>query len=295
MRRWTALAAVVPTVTLSSCGAAGGDTAFGRETHLARGRYVALGDSFTAGPLIPDQYGHPGACMRSDRNYPSLVARALRPEGFTDVSCTAATTANMRHPQRFLFGHNRPQLDALSRDTSLVTLGIGGNDIGYSRIVFTCARLSLTSPHGAPCTRRYGGTLNARIDETAPKVGAVLRDIRERAPHARVLVVGYPRALPRSGNCWPIVPAADGDLPYLDRFERSLNGMLADEASAHGVEFVDTYRGGTGHDMCSRDKWVEGIVLTHIAAPVHPNARGMRVIADRVLDTIRISDGATRG
>jgi lysophospholipase L1-like esterase len=287
MRKWTALAAVVPTVTLTSCGAAGGDAAFGREGHLARGRYVALGDSFTAGPLIPRQHGRPAACMRSDRNYPSLVARALRPEGFSDVSCTAATTVDMRRPQRFLFGHNRPQLDALTRDTTLVTLGIGGNDIGYSKIVFTCARLSLTRPRGNPCTTHYGDALDRKIDETAPKVGGVLRDIRERAPRARVVVVGYPRALPRHTGCWPVVPAADGDLPYLDRFERNLNGMLADEASAHGADFVDTYRGGTGHDMCSRDKWVEGILLTHVAAPVHPNARGMRVVADRVLDAIR--------
>lgn len=293
MRNWKALAAVVPTVTLTSCGAAGGDTAFGREAHLTRGRYVALGDSFTAGPLIPDQHGHPAACLRSDRNYPSLVARALRPAGFTDVSCTAATTVNMRRSQRFLFGSNRPQLDALTRDTSLVTVGIGGNDIGYSKIVFTCARLSLTRPHGTPCARHFGDTLDRRIDETAPKIGRVLDDIRARAPRARVLVVGYPRALPRHGGCWPVVPAADGDVPYLDRFERGLNAMLADEASGHGAEFVDTYRGGDGHDMCSRDKWVEGILLTHIAAPVHPNARGMRVVADRVLD--RISDGATRG
>jgi lysophospholipase L1-like esterase len=287
MRKWTTLAAVVPTVTLSSCGAAGGDAAFGREAHVARGRYVALGDSFTAGPLIPDQHGSPAACLRSDRNYPSLVAHALRPEGFSDVSCTAATTAHMRQPQRFLFGRNRPQLDALTRDTTLVTLGIGGNDIGYSKIVFTCGRLSLTMPRGAPCAGHFGDSLDRKIDETAPKIGDVLKDIHERAPRARVLVVGYPRVLPGHTGCWPVVPAADGDVPYLDRFERDLNRMLADEASANGAEFVDTYRGGAGHDICAKDKWVEGILLTHVAAPVHPNARGMRVVADRVLDTIR--------
>lgn len=271
-------------VMLSSCGTAGGELSVGRQ---ARGDYVALGDSFTAGPLIPDQNGSPAACMRSDHNYPSLVARALRPMSFADVSCSAATTADMRHPQRFLFGHNRPQLDALSRGTRLVTVGIGGNDIGYSKIVFTCARLSFGAPHGTPCSRHYGGELDRKIDETAPKIGVVLRDIHERAPRARVLVIGYPRVLPRGIGCWPVVPAADGDVPYLDRFERHLNRMLADEASVHGAEFVDTYRGGAGHDVCSRDKWIEGIFVTHAAAPVHPNARGMRMVADRVLDAVR--------
>ena len=57
-----------------------------------------------AGPLIPKQHGKPFACLRSDHNYPSLVARALRLTKFTDVSCSAATTADMSRPQQVLFG-----------------------------------------------------------------------------------------------------------------------------------------------------------------------------------------------
>ena len=42
--------------------------------HAAGGVYVALGDSYTSAPLVPNQYGQPIDCARSDHNYPSLVA-----------------------------------------------------------------------------------------------------------------------------------------------------------------------------------------------------------------------------
>lgn len=250
---------------------------------VAAGRYVALGDSFTSGPFIPHQHGTPAACLRSDHNYPSLVARMLRPAAFTDVSCSAATTADLTVAQPVLLGHNPPQLDALTPDTTLVTMGIGGNDIGYSRIVLTCAALSVTAPAGAPCARHFGATLDRRVADTAPKIAAALRAIHSRAPRARVLVVGYPRALPPRGGCWPAIPASAGDVPYLDDFERHLNAMLAEQARLGGATFVDAYTSATRHDMCSSAKWVEGILVTSPAAPVHPNAAGMRAVAGRVL------------
>jgi lysophospholipase L1-like esterase len=251
----------------------------------AGGRYVALGDSFTAGPLIPRNHGRPFACLRSDHNYPSLVARALRAGEFVDVSCSAATTADLFRPQKVLLGSNPAQLDAVTLGTALVTVGIGGNDVGFSRTLYTCAGLSLTAPRGAPCMKHFGATLTERVTATAPRIAAVLNTIHERAPRALVIVVGYLRILPSDTGCWPAVPAAAGDVPYLDRVERSLNRMLADEARRGGALFVDDYRGGTGHDMCSTRRWVEPILITHAAAPVHPNATGMRVVAARVVAT----------
>ena len=74
---------------------------------------------------------------------------------------------------------------------------------------------------------------------------------------------------------------AAGDVPFLDHVERTLNAVLATEARRHGAGFVDTYRGGVGHDMCSAHRWAESVLITHAAAPVHPNAEGMRFIAGR--------------
>jgi lysophospholipase L1-like esterase len=245
-----------------------------------------MGDSFTAGPLIPRHHGKPFACLRSDHNYPSLVAHALRAGEFADVSCSAATIADLFRPQHVLLGDNPAQLAAVTPDTALVTVGIGGNDVGFSRTLYTCAGLSITAPKGAPCMKHFGSALYDRAAAAAAKIATVLRTIHQRAPRALVMVIGYLRILPSSTGCWPSVPAAAGDVPYLDRVERSLNRMLADEARGGGALFVDDYRGGTGHDMCSAHRWVEPLFLNHAAMPVHPNALGMRVVAGRVMATL---------
>jgi lysophospholipase L1-like esterase len=260
----------------------------------AAGRYVALGDSFTAGPLIPNQHGSPIGCLRSDHNYPSLLAGRLQPATFVDVSCSGADTTDMTTAQGVTLGTNPPQFDAITADTTLVSVGIGGNDIGYTGIFETCAELSFNNPFGSPCKSHFGGQLDQRIAATAPKIAAVLRGIHERAPQARLLVVGYLRLLPSGRGCWPVVPIAWGDVPFVDGVERAFNAMLADQASQNGATFVDAYTGGNGHDMCAAPgaKWVEGLVPTDLAAPIHPNATGMSVVADRAAATLSAAASA---
>lgn len=253
------------------------------------GNYVALGDSYTSGPLIPIQSG--GLCLRSNENYPALTAADL---GYSldDAGCAGATTDNMAQDQTDLGTQiNAPQLDSLTSGTSLVTLGIGGNDIGFIDIIETCAAASLIDPFGDPCTEHYtpGGTdrLLAAIRATGPKVAAVLQEIHQRSPHAAVYVVGYPDILPEdSDGCWPIVPIAYGDVAYLRQTETELNAMLAGEADANGATYVDTYTPTIGHDVCQPVgvTWVEGLIPTSPAAPFHPNALGEAAMA-KALET----------
>jgi lysophospholipase L1-like esterase len=254
------------------------------------GRYVALGDSYTAGPLIPDLVGSPAGCARSSHNYPSLVAAAVGASQFKDVSCQGADTTDMANPQTVPLGVNPPEFSALTAGTSLVTLQIGGNDINFINIVINCTALSFLNPFGSPCKSHYtsGGTdqLAKAVQQTGPKVGTVLRGIHKRAPNARVLLVGYPVILPATGNgCWPLVPIAHGDVPYLRGIETKLNQMLASQAAANGATYVDTYTASTGHDVCRSPaaKWVEGLVPTSPGAPFHPNARGERAMAKQVI------------
>ncbi|GDY32218.1 SGNH/GDSL hydrolase family protein [Gandjariella thermophila] len=255
--------------------------------------YVALGDSYASGPFIPYQRTDPVGCFRSDRNYPSLVAKALHVTAFSDASCGGATTADMTESQSILFGSNPPQFDALRPDTRLVTVTIGGNDIGFSDIVLRCAAASLVNPLGAPCREQYtekDGTdeLAARIAATAPKIARVLDGIHRRSPRARVLLVGYLRILPEGRGCWPLAPFARGDVPYLDGVERQLNAMLGAQAVAHHAGFVDPYPASSGHDVCEAPaaRWVEGLIPTSPAFPVHPNAAGMAAVAGAVLGAL---------
>jgi lysophospholipase L1-like esterase len=253
-------------------------------------QYVALGDSYTAGPLVPSQTGSPFGCLRSTHSYPFGVAAGTGAATFTDVSCQGATTADMTHSQSVPLGTNPPQDNALSASTTLVTLQIGGNNIGFSDIIIHCTTLSLTNPFGSPCKNHYtsGGTdqLRAAISKAAPKVAADLQGIHADAPNAKVLLVGYPVILPNSGNgCWPLVPIAYGDVPYLRNVEQALNSMLATEAAANNATFVDTYTASIGHDVCRAPgtRWVEGLIPTSPAAPFHPNRLGEQEMAQQVL------------
>ena len=243
------------------------------------GRYVALGDSYTAGPLIPNQSLNPLGCLRSDQNYPREVQRALRFTSFADVSCSGADTGDMTQPQNVSPGPNPPQFNALTADTKVVTLGIGGNYIGFSSVIESCATLS---PFGSPCRNRYvvGGVdqLAQRIQQIAPAVAATIQGIHQRSSDATVFVVGYPTILPDTGiGCWPSLPIAWNDVSYLRNTHKALNAMLSQQAAVNGAVYVDVYTPSIGRDACrdSGTRWVEPLIPGNAAAPVHPNARGM--------------------
>ncbi|SNX88303.1 GDSL-like lipase/acylhydrolase family protein [Streptomyces sp. TLI_55] len=246
--------------------------------------YVALGDSYASAPLVPTQVD--ATCQRSDQNYPSLVARSHSAR-LTDVSCAGATTEDMTASQT----EGVPaQLDALNRGTGLVTVTIGGNDIGFSTVLGTCAHLTSGNPAGAPCQAYFAGSgtdqITDAISATGPKVAQVLRGIHRRAPHARVVVVGYPDLFPEDGvGCTSsTVPLAAGDFAWLRDKEKGLNAMLARQARRGGAEYVNTYTPTVGHDLCkpAGERWIETFAPETPAAPVHPNAMGESMMATAV-------------
>jgi len=254
--------------------------------------YVALGDSYASVGTVTTWHTDPIGCARAADNYPSDLAATLNPQTFVDMTCGGATTVEMTQPQSVILGTNPPQFSALTPDTDLVTLTIGGNDVGFGSIVGTCAALSVTNPIGNPCQQHYtaGGTdqLEATIAATAPKIDAVLDGIQQRAPHAKVVVVGYLRILPPTGGCWPLVPIASGDVPWLNTIEHDLNTMLGTRAAAHGASAVNPGE-TTGHDACQLpwNKWVEGLIPTSLSiVPVHPNAAGQAHVASLVAGAI---------
>ena len=133
-----------------------------------------------------------------------------------------------------------------------------------------------------------GGTdqISNRIAATAPKVATVLQGIHTHSPTAQVRVVGYLDVFPETGpGCWPVVPLAYADVPYLRAKEKELNAMLAQQASANNATFIDVYTPSIGHDACQPPcrRWVEPLSPAAPAAPMHPNATGMLGTAAIVL------------
>jgi lysophospholipase L1-like esterase len=240
--------------------------------------YVALGDSYAAGPFIPTPV-LPLGCLKSNHNYPHLAAPSIGP--LKDASCSGAKTDDMTNPQSIeIDGPNPPQLNSLEAGTEVVSLTIGGNDIGFSEVAQSCITLN---PFSSPCKDKYdsGGhdQLAERIEATAPKVAAVLQGIHARSPKARVFVLNYPAIFPETGNgCWPQMPVSFSDAPYLRATEQRLDAMIATQAATNGATLVNWYQASIGHDACksSSVRWVEPLVPNNPAAPIHPNQSGMQ-------------------
>ncbi|MFC9326015.1 SGNH/GDSL hydrolase family protein [Kitasatospora sp. NPDC057015] len=270
-------------------------------------RYVALGDSYAAGAGVPGQSA--GLCLRSDRNYGHLVSAALHSTSYTDVTCAAAKVKAMTSAQYDAFIRvNDPQLNALRADTDLVTIGIGGNDLGVGdlgvgEIIATCIAGAVVNPFGTPCrdvynhghwswgswSWEYGNDdLADRIAGAAPQLADVLARIHAKSPGAKVLVVGYPSVLPEdSSDCLGRQPVTTGDVSYLRGVLGKLNSMLAATAAANGAGYVDTAGPTRGHDACSAAPWIEGALPGSPAVPFHPNAKGEQVMAQAVLAALK--------
>ncbi|WP_372412214.1 SGNH/GDSL hydrolase family protein [Streptomyces luteireticuli] len=262
------------------------------EAHSWPGTYVAIGDSYAAGSGIPVQAA--GLCMRSDHSYGHLVATALAFTSQRDVTCAGAKVEALARTQTDAgIPVNGPQLDAISQDTTLVTLTIGGNnlgtsDLGFVDVVAACTVLALTNPQGAPCRDFYRNTLTRRLDAAAKDLSKALQRIRVTASRAKVLVVGYPSVLPENAKkCVGKLPTTMGDTAYLYSVLRRLNSNLVETAAANGVTYVDTATPTKGHDSCSSDPWIEGVIPMDPTIPLHPDTTGERVMAEAVLESLR--------
>jgi lysophospholipase L1-like esterase len=247
-------------------------------------KYVALGDSAASGPLILPPDPAMLGCYRSMQNYPKLTAARIGVP-ITDVTCSGADTTDMFNPQETDLGTAPPQLNALTADTTLVTLQIGGNDAGLTGLAQSCLNIWPEWIDGDSCAdeNTAGGrdVYGERVAATRPKVDAVLAAIHERAPAAEVYVVGYTTYLPHNG-CYPKVQLWPRDANYIQAKIDQLNQVLADAAAAGGATYVDIRTPGIGKDVCksSSVRWAEAFIPGNVAAPLHPNLTGMRGMAD---------------
>lgn len=245
--------------------------------------YVALGDSAASGPAILPVDASMLGCYRSMVNYPKLAASQLGMP-ITDVTCSGADTNDMFNPQETDLGTNPPQLDALKPDTGVVTLQIGGNDAGLVGLAQSCLNVWPEWLSGDSCKDEYtaGGrdVYGERVAAVRPKVDAVLAAIHQRSPNARVFVVGYTTYLPENG-CYPRVQVWPRDANYIQAKIDQLNQVLADASAAGGATYVDIRTPGIGKDVCKSAsvRWTEPFIPENVAAPLHPNANGMKGMA----------------
>ncbi|MCL8250150.1 GDSL-type esterase/lipase family protein [Aeromicrobium fastidiosum] len=244
-------------------------------------RYVALGDSYSAGAgLLPlDPMASP-SCLQSTVNYPHVLATRIN-ASLTDATCSGADTTDYFEPQ---FSDVPPQLDKLTADTDLVTMTIGGNDSSvFSGAIQACITAAPADLAGSPCKNQYGDSFEDTVRGTTyPALVKALTAVQQRSPYAQVLILGYPSILPATTGCYPFVPVATGDVPYLRSLQGTLNDAVRRAASATGATYVDLNGPSEGRDACQPigTRWVEPVIGGTNPVILHPNAQGEQALAD---------------
>ncbi len=254
-------------------------------------QYVALGDSYAAASgVLPLAPGAPLQCLQSTRNFAHVIAGRVGAE-LTDVTCGGAQTGDYFEPQ---YPGVPAQLDALSADTDLVTMTIGGNDNDvFIGAIIKCGSAGLsTLGKGSPCKDRYGSSFADTINgQTYPDLVRALRAARAQAPDAEVAILGYPWIVPKEGGCFLKLPVATGDVPYLRHIQWTLNDAVRRAAAAAGATYVNMNRASDGHDACQRAgvRWVEPVLFGSNPVVVHPNALGEARMAARAMAVLGLS------
>jgi len=233
-------------------------------------RYVSMGSSYAAGlGIAPYQEGAPARCARSTRNYASQLA-ARRGLALVDVGCSGARTSAILQP----WGELPAQIDAVTADTAVVTVTIGGNDIGL-----------VGGLYGASCRQRGEAncappTTPTEADYAALRtaMAGIVTAIRDRAPKARIVLVEYPTILPPQGAC-AAAPLAEADADAARAKAARLLSITREAAAAGGASVIAASELSSGHDACAAQPWMNGYPAPG-AAPYHPNLAAMTAIAE---------------
>ncbi|MEW2072739.1 SGNH/GDSL hydrolase family protein [Streptomyces sp. NPDC017966] len=222
----------------------------------AAGGYVALGDSYASGVGAGSYTSDSGDCKRSTKAHPYLWAAANSPSSFHFTACSGARTGDV------LSG----QLGPLSTSTGLVSISVGGNDAGFADVMTTCVLQSDSS-----CLSRIA-TARAYVDSTLPgRLDSVYSAIRDRAPNARVVVLGYPRFYRLGTSC---VGLSETKRKAINDAADYLDNAIARRAGAHGFTFGDVRTTFTGHEICSGSSWLHSVDWFNIGNSYHPTAAG---------------------
>lgn len=272
-------------------------------------KYVALGSSYAAGgglaPADPTDPG--GVCGRSLSAYPALVAQALD-LNLVNSSCGGATIDNVTSvPQQVVTQTGvhaiPPQMQALDEETELVTVTVGGNDVGYvtSLMAQSCLGDLATNPESefGNALKSYGicnvpaeEHVRAALAGLEQEFVEMVQAIKTRAPRARVLVVDYLTVLPANGATCDVLPIPKDRQKFLIEVARDMGLATRHAAQRTGVELVAMSQNSRKHDVCSREPWVTGYDPSRAFNMMHPNEAGQAAVAAAVVRQLSIA--ATR-
>jgi len=229
--------------------------------------------------------------MRSNTSYPGLLDRAGRVATAINAACGGAKVEQVRASQLPVLAAAQDKAGA--KGIGLVTISVGGNDIGYSSLLVTCA----TAP--ADCQRPEFLAKVARSTATlGSKLTPLYREIRAAAPNARIIVMGYPSFFPEQPKTLWSVSTPFGDVRVgvtlqrtVNRVISGLNAQLAASAAASGSGAEVLVPRFTGHDLTAprSERWINGVVLVNGSPSpdsLHPSAAGYQALARQLTAAI---------
>jgi lysophospholipase L1-like esterase len=241
-------------------------------------RYVSMGSSYAAGPGVGTRDAASRGCDRSLSNYARTVA-ARHHLDLVDVACSGATTENILAHGQHGFA---PQVEAVTPDTRLVSILIGGNDIAYVGNLFG---LSCRAAGGSACQVVDDAGVARRLAALPAALDRVVDTVRRRAPKARIVLVGYLPAVAAAdpGTC-AALPLAPADARRMRDTTARLTDAFEQAAARHRIDLIHAAAIGTQHAICAAAPYVTGHRPAREPgwpAPVayHPNQAGMDGIA----------------
>lgn len=264
-------------------------------------RYVALGDSFQSGEgaykYIEGTDEPTNRCHRSENAYPvRLVNDGKVALDLNFGACSGALTSDLPVASaegKAPYTDNIAQFDRLDSSTKLVTIGIGGNDLRFGEILRDCIKSAIGdffNPFAeSSCEKDFGSRLQEDYDAlvSGNVLGNTYREIRQRAPFARVVVLGYPRFYveggkgdPTSGYCGGVRMA---DQRWINSKIRELNDLVRSQTGSLGMQYVEIYGTPEGHELCTgNEPFLNNLVNLGDNESFHPTAFAHGQIADAV-------------
>ena len=219
-------------------------------------QYVALGDSFSSG-VGTGSYTLSASCRRGVYAYPWLVAQQRPNTSLTFVACSGATTNDLM----------ASQIQSVTADTDIVTVTIGGNDIGFANLILQCTL--------AECSAALDNTRSTLVSVLSPRLDTVYAGIESRSPSASVVVLGYPRLFSSVG-CFGTFGISSTERTKANQLADALDQLIGARAASFGFTYKSAIAPFTGHAVCSRGAWLNGLDLTGLSESYHPNRKGQR-------------------
>ncbi|MEV4254863.1 SGNH/GDSL hydrolase family protein [Spirillospora sp. NPDC049652] len=219
-------------------------------------RYVALGDSYSAGVGAGSYDSGSGSCSRSTKAYPQLWANANAPSSFSFVACSGATTDTV----------TSGQLGALNSTTTLASITVGGNDAGFASVMQTCVLSSDSS-----CLTAVNNAKTYAQNTLPGKLNTLYAAMRSKAPSAKFVVLGYPHLYyQNSGIC---IGLSNTKRTALNSAADALDSTISAAASRASFTFSDVRPIFNSHELCSGDNWLNSVTIP-IGNSYHPTALG---------------------